>query len=106
MWWSYRLLLWLEGGGVVRRRLGLSHPAPAHFVLRNLADRILRGYRQLVGALPARPVIGDEDRVRANRRHYLRLERDGPTARLGRRPIAVGDAELGREPGMHLDARL
>src|SRR4029453_7542547 len=78
------------------------HP---HTLYCGIADRILRRHRQLIGALAARPVIRNEDRVRPNLRHDLRAQRNGSTSGLGRRPIAVRDAQLRREPWMELDTR-
>ena len=87
------LLLRLERRRVIRRAVGLAHPAAADLVLRDLADRILRGDSQLIRALLARPVVRNEHGVGPDRRHDLRLQRHRPAPRLGRRPVAVGDAE-------------
>src|SRR6185295_5390976 len=74
------LLLRLEPRGVRRRAAGFDDPAPAHLVLWNLADRILRGDGQPVRALLTGPVVRDEDCVRADRRHDHRPERDPAAA--------------------------
>src|SRR6185295_16608977 len=60
------LLLRLQGPVVVRRPVGPADAAAAHLVLGNLADRILRGHRELVGALLSRPVIRDEHGIRTD----------------------------------------
>src|SRR6185503_15475786 len=61
------LLLRLEPRCVLRRRVSFANAAPADLVLWNLADRVLRGHRQPVGALLTRPVIRNEDRVGPDR---------------------------------------
>ena len=52
------------------------------------------------------PVIRNEDRVGADRRHDLARSVQSPRRDSSRRPVAVGDAELLGQPRMHLDARL
>src|SRR5262249_50732963 len=64
-------LLRLERRGPCRRGLGAPHAAAADLVLRDLADRVLRGDGQAVRALLAGPVIRDEHGVRADRRDDL-----------------------------------
>src|SRR5262245_5469921 len=100
------LLLRLEDRSVWRDAVGLSHAGAAHFVLRDLADRILCRDGQSVCALVSRPVVGDEDRVRTNRRHDHGTQGDRAAARFDGGPVAVVDAELHGEPRMHFDPRL
>src|SRR5262245_13432984 len=101
-----RLLLRLEPRGVGRRPGGLADAAAADLVLRNLADRILRGDGQSVRALVARPVVRDEDGVRPDRCHDHGPQRDSTSACFGDGPLSVLNSQLGRETGMHLDAWL
>src|SRR5690242_10708222 len=100
-----RSLLWLEHLLVGRRPVGAAEAHRADLVLGDLADRVLRRDGQLVGALRSGPVVGDEDGVRADGGHHLRLEGHRAAARLCRRPVAIGDAQLLGEPGVQLDAR-
>src|SRR5262245_7928116 len=99
-----RLLLRLEVCCIGRRLGGLADAAAADFVLRNLADWILRGNRQSVRALITGPVIRDEDGVRPDRGDDHRPERNSPTPCLGDRPLSVLNAQLGCKTRMHLDA--
>src|SRR5688500_11527959 len=87
-------LLRLQNGVVSRRGVGLAHAARADLVLRDLADRVLRRDGQTVGALVARPVVGDEDRIRPYRRDDHGPQREGAATSLADRPFTVGDAEL------------
>src|SRR5207248_9973991 len=61
-------LLRLEHGSIGWRAVRFAHAAAADFVLRDLADRILRRDGQSVRTFFAGPVIRDEYRVRPNRR--------------------------------------
>ena len=91
---------------IIRRASALRTRQPQTLYSGNLADRILRGDGQLVGAFLAGPVIGNEDRVGADRGDDHRLKCDGAAARFGGRPVVVFDAELLREARVDLDARL
>src|SRR5262249_23428440 len=102
---GHALLLRLEFRGVVRRAVRLPDAASTNLVLRDLADRILGGDGQLVRTLSPRPVVRDEKRVRPDRRDGHGAQGDGSAPGLRGRPIAIGDAELGREPWMYLDPR-
>src|SRR5215831_14713710 len=74
--------------------------ASRHLVLRNLAARVERAVREHVGAAPSRPVVRDEDSVRAYGAHYHGLERDGAAARRDGHLVAGLDAVARGERGM------
>src|SRR5262249_39083652 len=101
-----RSLLRLEHLLVGRRAVGAAEAHRADLVLGDLAGRVLRRDRELVGALRSGPVVGNEDGVRPDGRHHLGLEGHRAPARLGGGPLSVGDAELLGEPRVQLDARL
>src|SRR5262245_51305083 len=98
------LLLRLQHRRVPRRAVGFAHAAAAHFVLRDLADRILRRNRQPVRALVAWPVVRDEDRVRTNRGDHHRAQCNCAATGLRSRPFAVAYTDLVRQPRVHLEA--
>src|SRR5918994_2526940 len=100
------LLLRLEQRRVVGRRIGFAHAASAHFVLGDLADRILRRDGESVGALIAGPVIRYEYCVWSNRRDDHRAQCDGAASGFPDGPRAIRHPEPLREARMHLDAWL
>src|SRR5436190_3946692 len=99
------LLLRLQHTVVLRRAVGFADFTAAYFVLRDLADRILRGDRHLIRTLFSRPVIRHEYRVRPDRRDHGGAHGQRPATGLDGRPIAGGDTQALREPGMHFDER-
>src|SRR5262249_7162045 len=89
-----RSLLRLEHLLVGRRAVGAAEAHRADLVLGDLAGRVLRRDRELVGALRSGPVVGNEDGVRPDGGHHLGLEGHRAAARLGPGPLSVGDAQL------------
>ena len=86
-----------------------AHPRPAeltgaHFVLGNLEDRILGRDRQLINALRASPMIGNEHGVGANRPHQL-AQRDFSATTLDGHPLPFGNRMLLCQLRVNLDAR-
>src|SRR6185436_10267575 len=97
------LLLGLENLGVLWRSLALAQAHRTYLVFGDLRNGVLSRDRELIGALSAAPVVGDEDGVRTDRLEHGGFQGATPAPAFHSRPVPVRDAVARRQARMYLE---